>query len=93
MYADSQTPVSDDGFRYSMGDRTERFERGLEVIEGLACDILLTPHPGASGLWDRVAARDQGDPEALVDSAACVRYAERYRQRLRERLERERAGG
>jgi metallo-beta-lactamase class B len=93
VYADSQTPVSDDGFRFSEGDRAAAFERGLTEIETLACDLLVTPHPGASDLWDRVAAREAGDLEALLDPGACRRYAETWRQRLAERLERERTGG
>lgn len=89
VYADSQTPVSDDGFRYSAGDRAARFEEGLQVIEALSCDILVTPHPGASGLWRRVDALASGELNALVDPDACVRYAERHRALLAERLERE----
>lgn len=89
VYADSQTPVSDDAFMYSHGDRAARFEQGLRAIESLPCDILLTPHPGASGLWGRIAERDRGNPNALVDSTACTGYAARYRARLEERLNRE----
>lgn len=93
VYADSQTPVSDDSYRFSVGDRAMIFERGLDVIGSLPCDILLTPHPGASDLWSRIDARDAGDPDALFDSTACARYAESARQRLATRLQRERAGG
>jgi hypothetical protein len=32
------------------------FERGFSAVERLECDILLTPHPEGSGLWERVAA-------------------------------------
>lgn len=92
VYADSQTPISDDGFLYSDGDRVAHFEAGLQAIEGLACDILMTPHPGASGLWDRVDAMEAGEVDALVDRGACRRYAERYRVLLEERLARERGG-
>jgi metallo-beta-lactamase class B len=92
VYADSQTPVSDDGFQYSEGDRAVRFESGLDAIETLACDLLLTPHPGASDLWERVAEQDRGDANPLVDSAACARYAAQYRERLTRRLAREIAG-
>ena len=86
VYADSQTPVSEDGYRYSEGNRSARFRQGLEAIEALSCDILLTPHPGASNLWDRLAMG------ALVDSGACGAYAARYREQLNQRLAREMAG-
>ena len=92
VYADSQTPVSDDSFRFSEGDRAEKFERGLRIIEALSCDILLTPHPGASNLWERVEDRESGNPDALVDPAGCARYAAMYREQLARRMDREAAG-
>ena len=69
VYADSQTPVSADDFRYTDSatypTALADFERGFRVLEGLSCDILLTPHPGASALWERMEAG------ALVDPDAC----------------------
>jgi metallo-beta-lactamase class B len=49
------------------------------------------PHPGASRLWDRVAARDAGNADALVDRGACARYAASAREALARRLADERA--
>lgn len=92
VYADSQTPVSDDGFRYSEGARADDFRRGLSIIGNLSCDVLITPHPGASRLWERVEAREAGDPDALIDIDACRRYADRGRDQLATRIARERAG-
>lgn len=90
VYADSQTPVSADSFFYT---RTKLypngiadFEQGFRTIENLRCDILVTPHPDASGLWQRVAARDSGRVDVLVDSTACKRYAEAARKRLATRI-------
>lgn len=90
VYADSQTPVSADSFFYT---RTKLypngiadFEQGFRTIGNLRCDILVTPHPDASGLWQRVAARDSGRVDALVDSTACKRYAENARKRLATRI-------
>lgn len=87
VYADSQTPISADGFRFS-DDPTAvaGFERGFATLEALRCDILITPHPGASSLWERL---DKG-PTGLVDREACKRYAASARQQLARRLERER---
>lgn len=92
VYADSQTPVSDDGFRFSNGDRAEAFQRGLGAIAALPCDILLTPHPGASDLWARLGDREGGDPNGLLDPQACKRYAEAGQSRLAARLASERSG-
>ncbi|MCC6243528.1 MAG: subclass B3 metallo-beta-lactamase [Gemmatimonadaceae bacterium] len=94
VYADSQTPISDDTFRFS-GDvrypqaRTD-FSRGHAAIERMRCDILITPHPGASRLWERLAQRDGAAP-ALVDPTACQRYATASRASLDARLAKERA--
>jgi metallo-beta-lactamase class B len=94
VYADSQTPVSADDFyytkstRYSTGVRD--FERGFGVIEHLPCDMLLTPHPGASSLWERVAKRDAGDSTALLDRDACRAFVKNAREALATRLEKER---
>ena len=87
VYADSLTPVSADGFRFRDAPTIlADFERTFATVERLPCDVLVTPHPSASRLWDRVAARDAGDADALVDPAACTRYAATARQRLADRL-------
>ena len=94
VYADSLTPVSEEGYRFSQSERYPSiltdFERSYTVVEALACDVLLTPHPESSGLFERVEARAQGDEDALVDPTACSRYADAARRRLAQRLESER---
>ncbi len=89
VYADSLTPVSEDGYRFSASTRyptiLSDFERSFATVEALPCDVLVTPHPGASTLFERVAAG------TLVDTTACMRYAAAARQRLEARLETERA--
>ena len=97
VYADSQTPISDDTFRYSGDPRypsaAADFARGHTVLETLRCDVLITPHPSASNLWARLAARDSASTAgpALVDTTACARYAAGARQALAKRLAAERA--
>lgn len=91
VYADSQSPISADGFRYS-DSRTyptavADFERGFRTLETLRCDILITPHPSGAALWERLA----GERGGLVDREACKRYAAESRQRLRTRLQTEAA--
>lgn len=81
VFADSQTPISVDGFRFSERSDLASFERGFARLEGLACDILITPHPGASSFWER-----REGPEGLVDQSACRRYAASARERLERRL-------
>jgi metallo-beta-lactamase class B len=95
VYADSQTPVSADGFFFTRSaaypSAIADFEHGFSTIEGLRCDVLLTPHPDASDLFARVTARDGGDASALVDPTACKRFVAAARKRLAQRIATERA--
>jgi len=97
VYADSETPISDDGFRFTASDAypdaLADFEHAFTTLESLPCDVLITPHPSASGWWERVAARERGDADALVDRGACRAYATRARAQLARRVENERGGG
>jgi len=93
VYADSQTPVSADGFYFTRSQTypsaLEDFARGLARLDQLPCDVLLTPHPGFSDLFERIAARDRGGATALADRGACRRYVTAARQRLARRVETE----
>ena len=90
VYADSLTPVSEDDYQFSNSTRYPTiladFERSFAAVEALPCDVLVTPHPGASDLFERIEAG------TLVDTTACTRYAAAARTRLATRLETERAG-
>lgn len=92
VYADSQTPVSADDFRYTDSaaypTALDDFEQGFETLETMPCDILITTHPGASSVWERWAK----GPEGLIDPTACQQYAARARQQLEERIRQETAG-
>lgn len=97
VYADSQSPISADGFHFTHNDTypgaLKDFEHGFTVLDSLPCDILMTPHPDASGFWERVAKRDAGDANALVDTNACHAYADQARDRLAKRVDSEKATG
>jgi metallo-beta-lactamase class B len=90
VYADSQTPVSADGFFFTRSTAYPTaladFARGFAVLEQLSCDVLLTPHPGASQLWERLDKRDHGQQDALQDRQACRRYAANARAQLARRV-------
>ena len=94
VYADSLTPVSAPGFRYT-GDKTHKsivdaFRRSLRMVGDLPCDILMTPHPDASDLDGRLARRDaQKQADAFVDPQACRAYAAQAMKRLDERIAQE----
>ena len=89
VYADSQTPVSADDFHFTRSatypNAIADFERGFATLSRLPCDVLLTPHPGASQLWERL------DAGKLRDPSACSRYVANARQLLERRIARERS--
>ncbi|MCE5231700.1 MAG: subclass B3 metallo-beta-lactamase [Xanthomonadaceae bacterium] len=95
VYADSLTAVSADGYRF--GDpqhpqRAEDFRRAIATVAALPCDILLTPHPSASNLRERLDARTRGQrPDPLIDANACRAYAATALKNFDARLQRERA--
>jgi metallo-beta-lactamase class B len=67
------------------------FQWSFYIVRNLRCDILLTPHPDASNLWGRLALRDAGNQDALLDTNACRAYSNRARNAFDERLASERA--
>jgi len=91
VYADSLTPVSADGFKYSTSPLAKAFEHSFAVLENMRCDILLTPHPDFSRVFERLAARDAGKADAFIDPNACKTYVDGARANLARRLETERA--
>ena len=90
VYADSLTAVSADGFQFSRSttypSAVRDFEAGFAFLSDVSCDILITPHGEASDLWNRLARREKGEADALVDRTACRRYAEGAQKRLQTRL-------
>jgi len=87
-YIDSLTAISADEYRFSDHlDYLAAFRRSLDKIAAIECDFVITPHPGASQLYERLA----GDAP-LFDDFACSRRAEFAREQLDARLAREAAG-
>ena len=92
VYADSLTPVSADGFKYSTSPLATAFEVTYARLERMRCDILLTPHPAFAQVLEKLAARERGKADAFVDPGACKAYAANGRKALAARLEAERQG-
>ena len=85
VYADSLTPVSSPGYRFTdHPDVLEAFRASIAKVGALDCDILLTPHPAASKMIERFAL---GRP--LLDTNACRAYAAQLTKQLDERLAKE----
>ena len=91
-YVDSLTALGHDSFRYSDEPaRVAAFHRSFATVAGLPCDILITPHPEASGFLQKVAARDRDHTaDALIEPGACRTYAAAAEQHFEERLAKER---
>lgn len=83
-YTDSTSAVSDHQYRYrDHPAMVAAFQRGLDTIAALPCDIQMAPHPLAVDLF----ARLQDTPgKPLVDAGACARYARAGRAALEKRL-------
>ena len=91
VYADSLTPVSADGFKFSRNrdypNAVADFERSFAFLATVPCDILLTPHPDTSGFWERADRRSKGaKPDPMINPAACRQLADRAREQLEKRL-------
>ena len=80
VYADSLSPVSADSFKFSANKDypqvLQDFELSFTRLETMACDVLITPHPEQSQLFERANKADKG----------CKAYAQAARAKLAERL-------
>jgi metallo-beta-lactamase class B len=89
VYADSLTPVSAKGFLFTRSKEYPHavadFERSYSFLDRTPCDILITPHPDFSSLWERLERRST-NPDALIDPTACRALAQDARERLKKRL-------
>ena len=86
-YVDSMTAVSADNYRFT--DHPERvapFRETFDRVAKLPCDILVTPHPSVSNLFDRLRGA-----KPLIDAAGCRNLVSAMRKRLDDRLAKERA--
>jgi metallo-beta-lactamase class B len=86
VYADSLTAAAGPGFSFTKSGQARGFESSFALLESLPCDILLAAHPAPAQLFERLAGRDAGKPDALVDNTACRRYVETARKGLATRL-------
>lgn len=86
VYADSLTPVSADAYRFSDHPAyLEAYRRSLKKLAELPCTLLLTPHPSASDMRQRLQQGRLSDPQA------CANFAAKTGARLDDRLAKERA--
>jgi len=85
VYADSLSPVSNNTYRFSdHAAYLAAYRASIAKIAASPCEILLTPHPSASQMPERLARG-----RVLLDPQGCANYAKALTQRLDERLEKE----
>ncbi|MEL1250488.1 MBL fold metallo-hydrolase [Aurantiacibacter gilvus] len=83
-YADSLSPVSRDDYRFSdHPEYVQAYREGIARLAALDCDVLLTPHPSASGMRDKLVAGD------LTGGMDCAAYAADRLAALEARLAQE----
>ncbi|MCC7644011.1 MULTISPECIES: subclass B3 metallo-beta-lactamase [unclassified Janthinobacterium] len=93
VYADSLNAVSRPGFKFSASSEYPNavadLRHSFETLEKLPCDVLISAHPEASQLWERLEASATAGSEAFIDPQACRAYVAAARSVLESRLEQE----
>jgi metallo-beta-lactamase class B len=91
VYADSLSPVSADGYKFSDHATTlAGFQQSFAFLRAAPCDILLTPHPDASSEWDDIKVwRLEGKPQPGFDGSACRKLADDASEQLHQRIAKE----
>ena len=85
VYADSLSPVSSDTYHFSEHpEYVDAYQQGLNTLATLNCQILLTPHPSASKMRERLIQTKE-----LIDPNGCKHYAAEVENRLNKRLDKE----
>jgi metallo-beta-lactamase class B len=95
VYADSLSPVSAPGFRFSGDAKTPSieasFRRSIDTVEQLPCDVLVTVHPAFVGIAKKLARRKEApDTNPFIDANSCRAYAASLRKNLDARVAEER---
>ena len=67
------------------------YEYSFAMVAALPCNIALAPHPGMVNFWERVAKRNHGDADALIDPTLCRAYAKDARKSFVSQLAKQRA--
>ena len=87
VYADSLTPIGGAAYRFSdHPDYVAAYRAGLKKLADTECDILMTPHPSASNMLQRMSGK-----APLRDGNACRDYAAKQEKALDEQLAKEQA--
>jgi metallo-beta-lactamase class B len=90
VYADSLNAFTEKPFQYRANQTYPQaradLERSIAMVAGLPCDILLSAHPEASGLWERMEKAGRAGHAGFIDRTACRTYAANGAARLAKTL-------
>jgi metallo-beta-lactamase class B len=87
VYADSLSPISRDDYKFSEHpDYLAAYRASIAKIAASPCEILLTPHPSASAMKERMTGE-----QPLFDPEGCRNYAAKQSKNLDDRLAKEAA--
>jgi metallo-beta-lactamase class B len=85
VYADSLSPISRDDYRFSDHPAyLAAYRASIAKIAASRCEILLTPHPSASAMKERMTGK-----QSLFDPNGCRNYAATLTKHFDERLVKE----
>ena len=89
VYADSLSPISEDGFRFRGGpghaDVSASFRASIAKVAALPCDIIISVHPGLTDVMDKHAGQTPRH-NPFIDSNGCRAYAAEADEALTKRL-------
>lgn len=98
VYADSISSISNDGFRYTGGNGRPNivasFRASITKFGALPCDIMVSTHPAASNMDEKLkkrAAMKPGDADPFIEPGACEALAATAMKSLEERVKSEQA--
>lgn len=94
VYADSISAVSADGFKFTdSAERVNAFRRSISRLAELPCDIVISTHPSATNLDQKVRDRaaQKGGPDPFVDHG-CKALAATAMKGLEARIAQEKQG-
>jgi len=100
VYVDSLTAVSKDGYRYTdHPGLVESYRATMAKVAALPCDVLISTHPSATGMDEKLAKRSAGNlapgaaGDPFVDAGACKALAALSLKNLEARVRQERHAG
>ncbi len=92
VYADSLNAYSNKTFRFTgnatQPDLSASFNASIDKVRNLACDVIVSVHPGATDIFKKAAAKT-ATHNPFIDANGCRNYVTDPQQLLDKRLKQE----